>query len=104
MNPWALLFIAGLCEIGWALGLKYSDGFSRPVPAVLTVATAAISVVILSHAMRTIPVGTAYAVWSGIGALGTAIFAVILFAEPVNAMRVLGILLIVAGIAALKLA
>ena len=104
MNPWALLFIAGLCEIGWALGLKYSDGFSRPVPAVLTVATAAISVVILSHAMRTIPVGTAYAVWSGIGALGTAIFAVILFAEPVNAMRVLGILLIVGGIAALKLA
>ncbi|MGD9916751.1 MAG: multidrug efflux SMR transporter [Paenirhodobacter sp.] len=104
MSPWALLFIAGLCEIGWALGLKYSDGFSKPIPAVLTVVTAAISVVILSHAMRAIPVGTAYAVWSGIGALGTAIFAVILFAEPVNAMRVLGILLIVGGIAALKLA
>lgn len=104
MNPWALLVIAGLCEVGWALGLKYSDGFSRPVPTVLTLIGATISFVLLARAMRDLPVGTAYAIWTGIGALGTAILAVILFSEPVNAMRVAGVLLIVAGIAALKLA
>ena len=104
MNPWLLLTIAGLLEVAWALGLKYSDGFTKLVPSVLTLIGATASFFILAQAMKTLPVGTAYAVWTGIGALGTAILAVFLFAEPVNAMRVVGILLIVAGIAALKLA
>ncbi len=104
MNPWALLGIAGLLEVAWALGLKYSDGFTKPWPSALTLIGATASFFILAQAMKTLPVGTAYAVWTGIGALGTAILAVFLFAEPVNALRVAGILLIVAGIAALKLA
>ncbi len=104
MNPWAIILIAGLLETGWALGLKYSDGFSRPIPSVLTVIGALASFYLLSLAMRDIPVGTAYAVWVGIGAVGTAVAAVFLFGEPVNAMRVAGIGLIIAGIAALKFA
>jgi quaternary ammonium compound-resistance protein SugE len=104
MNPWVLIVIAGLLETGWALGLKYSDGFSKPVPSVLTIIGAWASFYLLSLAMRDIPVGTAYAVWVGIGAVGTAIAAVFLFGEPVNAVRVAGIALIIAGIAALKFA
>jgi quaternary ammonium compound-resistance protein SugE len=104
MNPWALLAIAGLMETGWAIGLKYTEGFTRLVPSVLTVAGALLSFYLLSLAMKQIPVGTAYAVWVGIGATGTAILAVILFGETVNAMRILGIGLILAGIAALKFA
>lgn len=104
MNAWAILFIAGLVETGWALGLKYSDGLSRPVPSALTVAGLLLSIWLLSVAMKTLPVGTAYAVWVGVGAVGTAAAAVWLFGEPVNALRVCGILLIVAGIVALKLA
>ncbi len=104
MNAWAILVIAGLMETGWALGLKYSDGFRKPVPAVLSVAVALLSIWLLSIAMRTLPVGTAYAVWVGIGAAGTAMAAVWLFGEPVNALRVAGILLILAGILVLKLA
>ncbi|MBW6505170.1 MAG: multidrug efflux SMR transporter [Rhodobacteraceae bacterium] len=96
--------LAGVCEVGWALGLKYSDNFTRLWPSVWTLVVAAISFVLLSNAMRSLPVGTAYAVWTGIGALGTAIAAVYLFNEPVTALRVTGILLIIAGIAALKLA
>jgi len=99
-----VLVLAGVCEIGWALGLKYSDNFSRLWPSVWTLAVAAASFVLLANAMKSLPVGTAYAVWTGIGALGTAIAAVFLFNEPVTALRVAGILLIVAGIAALKLA
>lgn len=104
MNAWAILVIAGLLETGWALGLKYSDGFTRAVPSVLAVAGALLSFWLLSVAMRTLPVGTAYAVWVGIGAVGTAVAAVWLFGEPVDALRVLGILLILAGIVALGLA
>ena len=104
MNPWALLSIAGLLEVAWALGLKYSDGFTKPWPSALTLIGATASFFILAQAMKSLPVGTAYAVWTGIGALGTAILAVFLFSEPVNALRVAGVLLIVAGIAALKLA
>jgi quaternary ammonium compound-resistance protein SugE len=104
MNPWALLAIAGLMETGWAIGLKYTEGFTRLVPSVLTVAGALLSFYLLSLAMKQIPVGTAYAVWVGIGATGTAILAVILFGETVNAMRIVGIGLILAGIAALKFA
>lgn len=98
------MVLAGLFEVGWALGLKYSDGFTRLVPSVLTLVGAVASFWLLSYAMKSLPVGTAYAVWVGIGTVGTAILAVFLFSEPVNAMRIGGIALIVAGIVALKLA
>jgi quaternary ammonium compound-resistance protein SugE len=104
MNPWLMLVIAGLLECGWAIGLKYTEGFSRPVPSALTGIAVVGSFWLLSAALKELPVGTAYAVWVGIGAVGTAILAVILFGEPVNALRVAGIGLIVAGIAALKFA
>jgi quaternary ammonium compound-resistance protein SugE len=104
VSPWLMIVIAGLLETGWALGLKYSEGFSKPLPSALTIVGALASFYLLSLAMRDIPVGTAYAVWVGIGAVGTAIAAVILLGEPVNAMRVAGIGLIIAGIAALKFA
>ena len=104
MSPWLVVLLAGLLETGWALGLKYSEGFTRPLPSVLTVAGALASFWLLSVAMRTLPVGTAYAVWVGIGATGTAIAAVILFGEAVTVLRVAGIGLILAGIVALKLA
>jgi quaternary ammonium compound-resistance protein SugE len=104
MSPWVLVLIAGLLETAWAIGLKYSEGFTRPVPSALTIAGALASFWLLSLAMRDLPVGTAYAVWVGIGAVGTAVAAVILFQEPVSLLRVAGILLILGGIAALKLA
>lgn len=104
MNPWIIVLIAGLMETGWALGLKYSEGFTRLWPSVATVVLALGSFYLLSIAMKSLPVGTAYAVWVGIGAVATAVAAVILFQEPVNLMRVMGILLILAGIAALKFA
>lgn len=104
MNPWALVILAGIMETGWAIGLKYTEGFTRLVPSALTVAGAVASFWLLSMAMRDLPVGTAYAVWVGIGAVGTAVAAVILFNDPVNPMRVVGLVLILAGIAALKLA
>ena len=104
MGAWPLLFLAGLFEIGWALGLKYSDGFTKLVPSVLTIVGSLISFWLLSIAMKSLPVGTAYAVWVGIGTVGTATLAVVLFGEPINVMRVAGIGLIVAGIIALKLA
>lgn len=99
-----ILVIAGVLEMGWALGLKYSAGFTRPVPSVATIVLALGSFYLLSVAMKSLPVGTAYAVWVGIGAIGTAIAAVFLFQEPVNVARVMGILLILAGIVALKFA
>lgn len=104
MNPWIIVIIAGLMETCWALGLKYSDGFTKLVPSVVTIVLALGSFYLLSVAMKTLPVGTAYAVWVGIGAVGTAIAAVFLFNEPVNLMRVTGVMLILAGIAALKFA
>lgn len=104
MNPWLIVLIAGLLETGWALGLKYSEGFTRPVPSVLTIAGALLSFWLLSIAMRTLPVGTSYAVWVGIGAVGTAVAGMVLFNEPANLMRVAGIGLILAGIVALKFA
>jgi quaternary ammonium compound-resistance protein SugE len=104
VNAWLIVLIAGLLETGWALGLKYSDGFSKPIPSVLTVIGAAASFWLLSIAMKELPVGTAYAVWVGIGAVGTAIMAVFLFGDPVSLWRVIGILLIIAGIIALKFA
>jgi quaternary ammonium compound-resistance protein SugE len=104
VNPWAIVLVAGLMETGWALGLKYSEGFTRLWPSVATVVLALGSFYLLAEAMKSLPVGTAYAVWVGIGAVGTAVAAVFLFHEPVNALRVLGVLLILAGIVALKLA
>ena len=104
MNAWLIVLIAGLLETGWALGLKYSDGFSKPVPSILTILGAVASFWLLSIAMKELPVGTAYAVWVGIGAVGTAVLAVFLFGDPVSLWRVIGILLIIAGIIALKFA
>lgn len=104
MNPWLILVVAGLMETGWAIGLKYSDGFTRPVPSILTAAGALLSFWLLSVAMRSIPVGTAYAVWVGIGATGTVILAIALFGEPLNLLRLAGIALVLAGIATLKFA
>lgn len=100
---WVLLFIAGLLEVGWAIGLKYTEGFTRLWPSVGTAAAMALSVVLLGMAMRTLPVGTAYAVWTGIGAVGTVILGIVLFAEPATAARLACVGLIVAGIAGLKI-
>jgi quaternary ammonium compound-resistance protein SugE len=99
---WAYLTVAGLFEIGWAIGLKYSDGFSKPVPSLLTVGAMAISLWLLSIAMRTIPVGTAYAVWTGIGAVGVAILGMVLFSESRDILRLLCLFLIIAGMIGLK--
>ncbi|MET0259029.1 MAG: quaternary ammonium compound efflux SMR transporter SugE [Methylobacterium sp.] len=101
---WAILFVAGLFEIGWAIGLKYADGFTRLWPSVWTLVSMVISVVLLSFAVRTLPIGTGYAVWTGIGTVGTAILGVVLFAEPVTAARIGCITLVVVGILGLKLA
>lgn len=101
---WFVLFCAGLFEIGWAVGLKYTDGFTRPLPTALTVLSMIASVVLLGIAMRTLPLGTSYAVWTGIGTVGTAVLAIVLFNEPATAMRIGCIALIVAGIIGLKLA
>lgn len=101
---WALLVIAGLLEVGWAIGLKYTEGFTRPIPSVLTLGAMAGSVVLLGIAMKTLPVGTSYAVWVGVGAVGTAILGMVLFGESANAGRLISLGLIVAGIVGLKLA
>jgi quaternary ammonium compound-resistance protein SugE len=101
---WILLVVAGLFEIGWAIGLKYTDGFTRLWPSVWTIAAMVISLALLGLALKTIPVGTGYAVWTGVGAAGTAILGIVLFAEPATALRLGCIGLIVAGIVGLKLA
>ena len=101
---WLLLVLAGLFEVGWSIGLKYTDGFTRPWPTVGPVAAMVISLGLLGLAMKTLPVGTAYAVWVGVGAVGTAILGIVLFAEPANAGRLVSLGLIVAGIVGLKLA
>jgi len=99
---WVVLFVAGLFEVTWAIGLKYSEGFTRLWPSVGTVAAMVASVVLLGWAMRTLPVGTAYAVWTGIGALGTVILGIVLFGEPSTVARLVCIALILAGIVGLK--
>ncbi|MET0867065.1 MAG: quaternary ammonium compound efflux SMR transporter SugE [Pseudorhodoplanes sp.] len=101
--PWLVLAAAGLLEIGWAIGLKYTDGFTRLVPSVLTLAAMAGSIILLGLALKTLPIGTAYAVWTGIGAVGTALLGIILFDEPATAARLASIGLIVSGIVGLKL-
>jgi quaternary ammonium compound-resistance protein SugE len=100
---WVYLIIAGLFECGWAIGLKYTFGFTKLIPSLLTVSGMIISVWLLSLAMKTIPVGTAYAVWTGIGAVGVAIMGMILFGESRDIIRVVCLLLIVSGIVGLKL-
>lgn len=103
LSPWTLLLIAGLFEVGWAIGLKLSHGFTRLTPSVLTVVAMAISLFLLGRALRDIPVGTGYAVWTGVGAVGTAILGVVLLGEPRDLVRLACIGLIVLGIAGLKL-
>ena len=103
MMSWLYLVIAGVLEIVWAIGLKYTEGFSRLVPSAITIVAMIASVWFLALALRTIPVGTGYAVWTGIGAVGTAILGIALFSEPATAARLACIGLIVAGIAGLKL-
>lgn len=102
--PWIILVLAGLFEIGWAIGLKYSEGFTRLWPSLGTIAAMAISLGLLGVAMKTLPVGTAYAIWVGVGAVGTVILGVVLFDEPVNALRIGSVALIIAGLVGLKLA
>ncbi len=99
---WVVLFIAGLCEIGWAVGLKYTDGFTRLWPTVFTAVSLVVSMGLLGVAVKSLPLGTAYAVWTGIGAVGTVILGVVLFKEPATVARLVCVGLIVAGILGLK--
>ncbi|MCM5679251.1 quaternary ammonium compound efflux SMR transporter SugE [Schlegelella sp. S2-27] len=101
--PWTLLFLAGLLEIGWAVGLKYTEGFSRLWPTTLTVAAMVGSVVLLGLAVKQIPLGTAYAVWTGIGAVGTAVFGILLFGDAATPARLACLALVACGIIGLKL-
>ncbi len=100
---WILLFLAGALEIGWLIGIKYSDGFTKLVPSVLTVLSMGVSLFLLSVIVRTIPLGTAYAIWTGIGAAGAVILGIILFHEPTHASRLICVGLILAGVIGLKL-
>lgn len=100
---WLILFVAGLFEVAWAIGLKYTDGFSKLWPSVFTITAMIISMGLLAYAVKYLPIGTAYAIWTGIGAVGTAILGMILFDESKDLVRVFFILLIVIGIVGLKL-
>ncbi|OGU01477.1 MAG: hypothetical protein A2085_01600 [Gemmatimonadetes bacterium GWC2_71_10] len=102
-RAWMLLVVAGLLETVWAIGLKYTQGFSKPLPSIVTIAAMIGSMYLLAVAIRTLPVGTAYAVWTGIGAMGAALFGIVLLGEPRTAWRILSFALIIAGIAGLKL-
>lgn len=101
---WVILLVAGLFEVAWAIGLKYTDGFTRPWPTAGTVLAMVISFWLLGIAMKTLPVGTAYAIWVGVGAVGTVILGIVLLGEPANAARLISVALIVAGLVGLKLA
>lgn len=100
---WIILVIAGLFEVGWAIGLKYTEGFSRLGPSVGTILAMIISVWLLGISVKTLPVGTAYAVWVGVGAVGTVVMGILLFGEPADIGRLLSVALIIAGIVGLKL-
>lgn len=100
---WVYLTIAGLFEVLWAIGLKYTDGFTRLVPSVLTIAGMVISFALLSLALRTLPLGTAYAVWTGIGAAGTVVVGMLIFGEPVEPLRLGCLVLIICGVAGLRI-
>ena len=99
---WILLLIAGVLETGWAIGLKYTDGFTKLVPSVLTIIGIVVSMVLLSIAARTLPIGTAYAVWVGIGAAGAVVLGIVLLGEPVNAARLFFLAMLIASIVGLK--
>lgn len=101
-TAWLYLILAGICEIGWAFGLKYSEGFTKVGVSVVTVIVMILSFVLLAQAMRTLPLGTAYAIWTGIGAAGTAILGMVLLNEPKDLMRIACLLMIVAGVIGLK--
>ncbi|MES3032444.1 MAG: quaternary ammonium compound efflux SMR transporter SugE [Gemmatimonadota bacterium] len=101
---WFILIVAGLFEVGWAIGLKYTEGFTRLWPTVWTIASMAVSLTLLGIALKSLPVGTAYAVWVGIGAVGTVVLGITLLNEPANAARLVSVALIIAGIVGLKLA
>lgn len=100
---WTYLFLAGLFEVGWAVGLKFTDGFSRPLPTALTVASMIVSLGLLGLALKNLPLGTAYAIWTGVGTVGTVMLGIMLFGEAADALRLACIGLIVAGIIGLKL-
>ncbi len=100
---WLILFLAGICEIAWAIGLKYSEGFSKPLASVATLSAMVISFVLLGIALRTLPLGVAYGIWVGIGAVGTALAAAFLFGETLTLIKLISLFLIVAGIAGLKM-
>ncbi|MDR0218547.1 MAG: quaternary ammonium compound efflux SMR transporter SugE [Enterobacteriaceae bacterium] len=104
MSSWLILLIAGLLEVVWAVGLKYTHGFSRLTPSLITLSAMALSMGLLAYAMKNLPAGTAYAVWTGVGAVGTAIFGILVLGESANIARIVSLGLIVAGIIGLKLA
>lgn len=101
--PWVLLLLAGVFEIGWAVGLKYTHGFTKLWPSVATITAMVLSMGLLGVAVRHLPLGTAYAIWTGIGTIGTAIFGIVVLKEPATAMRLACLVMIVAGIVGLKL-
>jgi quaternary ammonium compound-resistance protein SugE len=103
-SAWTLLIVAGLLEIVWAVGLKYTEGFTRALPSAITVIAMVLSIVLLARALRTIPVGTGYAVWTGIGAVGTALVGILVLGEPKDSGRLLSLIAIIGGIVGLKLA
>ena len=100
---WFILLLAGLFEVGWAVGLKYTDGFTRPLPTLLTIAAIIVSLALLGMAMKELPLGTAYAIWTGVGAVGTVIAGIMLFGEAVTLLRIASVALIVCGLIGLKL-
>ncbi|PMX13756.1 MULTISPECIES: quaternary ammonium compound efflux SMR transporter SugE [unclassified Pseudomonas] len=100
---WIILLFAGLFEVGWAVGLKYTDGFSKPLPTVLTIAAMAISLGLLGLAMKELPLGTAYAIWTGVGAVGTVIAGIVLFGESMALFRLASVALIICGLVGLKI-
>ena len=99
---WVYLLVAGVLEVGWAYGLKVSEGFSKPLPSVLTIIGMVLSFLALSQAIRTLPLGTAYAIWTGIGAVGTVIVGILIFREPADAARLICVGLIIAGVIGLR--
>ncbi|MEK6159950.1 DMT family transporter [Vibrio cholerae] len=100
---WLILFLVSICEIAWAIGLKYSEGFSKPLASVATLSALVISFVLLGIALRTLPLGVAYGIWVGIGAVGTALAAAFLFGETLTLIKLFSLFLIIAGIAGLKM-
>jgi quaternary ammonium compound-resistance protein SugE len=103
LNPWLLLLAAGVLEVGWALGLKYTQGFTRALPSLLTIVALIASLALLALALRELPIGTAYAVWTGIGVIGTTVVGMLCFGEPFQLQRIACLLLIAGGIVGLKL-